>query len=104
MLATRSANDPQGRRWRARWERGHELARAVEERRVSRGDVSRRGRRVGRRPGLVLDPNPHAGHEGGEHLSLGDFLQRASAHDVIRGILGDGALDEILAEVRRRLG
>jgi hypothetical protein len=51
-----------------------------------------------------FDPNPHAGHEGGEHLSLGDFLQRASAHDVIRGILGDGALDEILAEVRRRLG
>jgi hypothetical protein len=51
-----------------------------------------------------FDPNPHAGHEGGEHYSLADFVTHANAHDSIRRILGEAALAEIVAEVRRLLG
>jgi hypothetical protein len=53
---------------------------------------------------IWFDPNPHAGHEGGERHALAEFLVHARAHETIRGILGASALDQIVAEVKKRLG
>lgn len=64
--------------------------------------------RVELEPAKVLlvwyDPDPHAGHEYDEHHSLAEFLTLGSAQDSIRRILGETALGEIVAEVKRLLG
>lgn len=50
------------------------------------------------------DPNPHAGHEFGEHHSLEEFLTHAAAQDSILRVLGEVVLGEILVAVKRYLG
>jgi hypothetical protein len=49
---------------------------------------------------IWFDPNPHSGHDVGEHRSLEEFLASETDHQSVRTACGPEALEEVIAFVR----